>query len=491
MAKQVQTGVFNLIDGRKVFGSLLIAGKSSHAGLFDDQQFPPVPGGYEYLTGLLHDGQCVTLIDCVLQGVSRKGVARDDLKCSASLFPNTVVTGPCCVPRHDPCVSEVKVFLNDAHSVFYDFDAFSGVLDPEPFIPLLKKDKERIRPLEVGPRPIIGYFSGKFEIVSVDCPLGRISARHRVSETMAGPRGLRLNSQLEVSLRFQEPLAFKNALERKHALIRFFELIIGREQLLLSVELRLEGQREWEPSLKVAEAYAPEIDESSEHDAEAPAPRDVLLCTVDGVEDFRRVAVAYFEKDDERLDARSRFAGNIRMGRLYTIDRIVSAANMFDIFPDSAYPDRVDISEQLESARRVARENFRVLPQSIERDSILGALGRMGELSLKRKVLHRLQVSGLQLHFQGIDAVLKEAVNCRNHYVHGSKGQIDYTQNLDVVVFLCKALEFLFGVSDLVDCGWSFDRWVEGHPQESHPFGEFRLGYQEHFHMFEELFNRG
>lgn len=487
MKSETQTGVFNLVDDRRVFGCLTIAGEDSEVTLFADQQFPPVPEGYRYLTGDLHNGECVTLINCVLEKITYKSISKNEFKCSASVFPNTIATGPRHVPIEVKCVNEITVALKDAHSVFYDFDAFSTIIDPKPFSDLIKQDKERIRPIEVGEHPIIGYFSGRFEIASVHCALGEINARHRVSEKMGGPRGWGLNSQIVVSLRFHECLTFKDAMQRQHALIRFFELIIGREQSILSVEIRLDGQINSEPSLKIIEAYAPRSKFSDEDDSRSPAPCDVLLCTADGPEEFCQVAARYFEFDDERLDARSRFTENLRQGRSYTIDRIVSAANIFDIFPDSAYPDRIDLSNEVKRAREVARQEFKALPISIERDSVLQAIGRMGELSLKRKVLYRLQVAKLQNHFEGIDSVLKEAINCRNHYVHGSRGRIDYAKNFDVVIFFTNALEFVFGVSDLVDCGWSFEGWVKDSPQESHPFGEFRLRYRDCFKIFEDL----
>jgi hypothetical protein len=56
-----------------------------------------------------------------------------------------------------------------------------------------------------------------------------------------------------------------------------------------------------------------------------------------------------------------------------------------------------------------------------------------------------------------------------------------------MTIFLTDALEFTFGVADLVDCGWSFDRWAAGHPQSDHPFGAFRLAYRERYKVFADL----
>ena len=60
----------------------------------------------------------------------------------------------------------------------------------------------------------------------------------------------------------------------------------------------------------------------------------------------------------------------------------------------------------------------------------------IGSLAIQKKVLARLEASGVLSSFPGLDDVLKEAVNCRNHYVHGSPGKIDYARNPDITIFL-------------------------------------------------------
>jgi hypothetical protein len=483
-------GTFGLVDDRTVFGSLLMAGRNSRLSLFDDQKFPPVPEAYRYLVGEIHDGNLATLFDCVLQSVTNSRVKENQVKSSASFFPNTVIIGPRHVPREGACVSEVSVLFKDAHSVFYDFDAFSTVLRPEPFVPLLEEDKARIRSVQIGKNPIIGYFNGRYEIAKFSSVFGQLSARHRVSETMGGPAGWRLDGQVAVSLELDEPLNFKDAMRRVHALIRFFELIIGRQQVLRGVEIRLQGQSQSEGSLRVVEAYALHAKTARYRESGSPGPCDVLLCTSEGSAEFCSVAKNYFDNDESRLDSRVRLAENIRRNS-YTVDRLVSAANMFDILPKLCYPAAIPLSDETIKARDDARNIFKTLPISIERDSVLNALGRMGDMTLKRKVLARLDSSGILSNFPGLDDVLKEAVNCRNHYVHGSPGKIDYAKNSQMTIFLTDALEFVFGIADLVDCGWSFDRWAARHPQSDHPFGAFRLAYREKYKYFSELMDQG
>ena len=152
---------------------------------------------------------------------------------------------------------------------------------------------------------------------------------------------------------------------------------------------------------------------------------------------------------------------------------------MFDILPDSAVPVSVSLTQELTDAKKASRDLFRKLPQSAERESILNALGRLGTSTLKHKVRHRAKVilDRIPATFPELELVLDEAVRCRNYFVHGTKGKIDYGDEFDQVIFFTEALEFVFAASDLVECGWDIDAWSKQSSTVSHPFDRFRLDY--------------
>jgi hypothetical protein len=482
------TGTFKLADGRTVFGSLRVCGKESKITLFDDIEFFQFPEYYAYLTGDLHDGRLVTLFDCTLERTERRSTSADRMKYSAQLFPHFVAIGHQHIPSSEPCIAQVSFAMKDASSVFYDFDAFSTVLDPEPFVPLLVNDKAKIRPVEIGDDPIIGYFTGKFDIAVVETPLGEIKAHHQINQTLGGPRGIRIDNKVMVTLTVARPLTFEESLNRLSVLLRFFELIIGCEQPLTDLNVRLFGQDETSSSIKIYRSFGPDSHKAVDPEKrQSPGPRDVLVTIVESSEQYATVLKNYLASDGDRHDSRARLRSALNIGRRYTIDRAIAAANLFDIFPKSAYPAKENLSKELEDAKAEARKLFKALPDSFERSTILGAIGRIGELSLKHKVRHRVTSTGLDKHFPQLMDVLEEAVNCRNHYVHGSPGKIDYSANFPVVCFFTDALEFAFGASDLIDSGWDFLNWTKGLPQFEHPFGAFRLSYKERLENFNKL----
>jgi hypothetical protein len=143
-------------------------------------------------------------------------------------------------------------------------------------------------------------------------------------------------------------------------------------------------------------------------------------------------------------------------------------------------PPNVVLSDELRAAKESALELFRPLPDSPERNSVLGALGRMGKSSLKQKIRHRAQivVDATNDRIKEITTITDEAVNCRNHYVHGSDARFDYSAATGMLEFFTDALELVFAASDLIDGGWDLKAWSDKGSTMSHPFGRFLVGYR-------------
>ena len=120
---------------------------------------------------------------------------------------------------------------------------------------------------------------------------------------------------------------------------------------------------------------------------------------------------------------------------------------------------------------------------------MLGALGRIGKATLKRKVRSRAKlitdIVGDQ--FPDLDVVVDQAVDCRNYYVHGSVAKIDYIKQVDQVQFFTDTLEFVFAASDLVESGWDITAWSKQGSTLSHPFGQYRINYKQQLSELKKL----
>ncbi|RRI02299.1 hypothetical protein EH240_12590 [Mesorhizobium tamadayense] len=91
-------------------------------------------------------------------------------------------------------------------------------------------------------------------------------------------------------------------------------------------------------------------------------------------------------------------------------------------------------------------------------------------------------IEALDDKFPELTWVLDEAVNCRNHYVHGTLGKVDYAANFqDSAGFFTKSLEFVFAASDWIEAGWDIKAWAARSSSLTHPFFEYKPGGSQGF----------
>jgi ApeA N-terminal domain 1 len=484
-----QFGKFLIAPDREVFGELRIAGAESSLYVTDDAFFQLEPFAQACITGILRDLTKVTLIQCLLiEGTGT--VSRDGQRCYDSrLFPHYVLEGRRHISPTDKSISSIRLVLEDAASLFYDFDAFGTVINPAPYIEQIVAANNLTRSIPIGSFPQIAYFTGKLDILQASTSLGKIHVRHNPSWDTGGPRGVRIENVISVELEPDGEVTFDQAIERMHRLLGFLELIIGREQTLRSFVVFVAGGEHPEP-LSVHWSHRPIRALSAAGDMKAPQPADLLLDPIQRQEEFIKVMRNWFDKDVEKQDARQRFRASFVSQRSYSIDRLVGAANLFDLLPESASAKDTQLSDEVNLATLGCRSIFKKLTKSYERDSVLSALGRVGKASLKHKTKHRAQyvLGAIRERFSDLVFVLDSAVDCRNHYVHGAISKIDYSSNFGMVIFFTDTLEFVFGASELVEAGWDICAFVEKGTTMSHPYGAYFANYQLNLKALKKLF---
>jgi hypothetical protein len=79
----------------------------------------------------------------------------------AKVFPHFVILGNRHLHPADPTISRVEFLIDDANTLFYDFEAFGWLLDARPYIHQIANADLTDRPIAIGPNPQIFYFSGK------------------------------------------------------------------------------------------------------------------------------------------------------------------------------------------------------------------------------------------------------------------------------------------------------------------------------------------
>ncbi len=166
-------------------------------------------------------------------------------------------------------------------------------------------------------------------------------------------------------------------------------------------------------------------------------------------------------------------------GNYYDADRLIAAANMFDILPAEAVPLPTALPDGLAESRAECLAILKKHPPSQDRDSAISAIKRMGKPSLPKKILCRTAM--VEKHFKPkfgeLSYVVKLAVLCRNYFVHGGSDDFNFSIVEPFMSFLTDALEFVFAASDLIEAGWDAAHWNREAHGTGHTFARFRAAY--------------
>jgi hypothetical protein len=481
LRKSKNAGQFTLGVGREIYGELTVAGAESLLHLYDRQEFETHAGLHQHITGILHDLTKVSLFNCLAPLVPGYGRTADDKYHFADVFPHFVISGDRFLAPDEKAISKLHFVVDDATTLFYDFDAFGILLDSQSFIHQIVAANSKVagRTIETGPAPQILYFTGKSEIFATDTVIGRVSAAHNpVPMTLGGPDGVCLANRIVLTIEFPAHVVFDQSIRHLATMLRFLETLAGRPQNLTCIKVTVESAHQTPVTLDVYWSMQPK--RLPRPGAKGPHPADVLLDPIRRRDEFCRVLAGWLERDDSWRDARSRFSNCLAKEHFYDIDRLIGAANMFDILPPTAVPSDEVVPKELEDAKEASAKAFRKLPRTAERDSVLNALGRVGKATLKHKVRHRADIilKAMGSGFSDLKLVTDEAVNCRNFYVHGGDASFDYNGNFDAVTFFTQTLEFVFAASDLIEAGWDIQAWCKTWSSMSNSFARYKVDYR-------------
>lgn len=381
-------GKFSLSNGSQVFGELRLKGHNTllqlrHEGVDHPSKVQPV------VHGQLHDLSKVSCLKCVCSGWGHSWRKDEGAYHHAEVFPHFVTVGSQHLQPEQPSIKAVHFTVSDLSSIFYDFDAFGHVIDSKQLIETIVKSNNVDRTIPVGDIPQIAYFTGKCEIIAVDTVIGRISVNHCPSFSMGGPNGVFIKNRMMVTVTPVMPVAFDDCIERTMAVIRFLTLLAGRKQGIKSVYLDIADESDQlRAPLHLSWSFAPQGYKKKDKTVEAPHPNDIPLDAVSRPDEFTTVLKDWVVRDSTWRVARTRYNECLRKGNSYDTNRLIAAANMFDLLPKEAVPIAPEMPAELVEAQTQCSTIFKKL-RGIERDSVMIALGRMGKPSLTKKVLHR------------------------------------------------------------------------------------------------------
>ncbi len=466
-----QVAQFDIGLGEKAIGELVVEGKDATLTLSSGRELDASQFALA-ISGKGGDGKLVSCVRCIPKGQS---VAFDDDGSEyhvLRLFPHYVASGSRPLVPGVPVFTAIEFGTNDLADICFA-PGSSGALWQRDDVMRQIVGGDKV----VHNGAVAVYFNGPIDIVDAETVVGRVRIRQipRASTGLSG--GIGVSYQFLVRIDFGGSLEFYEAERRMHVVRRFLSIVAGRSQVARTFGLRhIEDKAEFlEPSSVVIACMSTVADAPSR----ALNWWDLPLHPAARAEEFAEVMVRWLQRDADRLHARVSFHEGFAASYKYTVGRLVAAANMFDLLPDEDAPVDVDVAPELAAAIDQAKLIMKALPDSPQRNSVLDAFGRVKKASLTGKVLHRVEVlrSSLGPKLPEVEAVLKFAVRCRNHFVHGSPIAVSAEALFPLIPFLTDVLEFVFVTSDLIESGWDAKRWASDPTSQSHPLSQFLVGY--------------
>ena len=481
-----QHGTFSVPPDQQANGSLTLAGRESNLQLWSDCPLDIYTDAT--ITGVLDNLTKVSLIGCNVRNEGHVGKGAQ-IRYKYLISPQCILFGGRHTSKSDRVVREISFVLEHAAALFHDSDAYGTIFNNSVATAMVANVHNPKLPTEVEDSNWISYYTGKKSVFITDTVIGRVSANHTPVFTMGNDHDHGLEKVTELSIKFDEPLTVIESLHRMGRVLQFFDLVVGCTQNVSSISVHT-GFDDPSHSLEMyAIGYAGKHSSRQERQRGRILRTTVLIHPVYDSREFANVLRAWLERDGEWRTARIRLAHDWGK-RLYPYNRMIAAANVFDLLPNGVYGSKPALASELSVAVDASNKIFRSLPQSEERDDILGYLGRVGGWRLKRKIFSRAKIicDSIGQVLPDFGTVIGEAVNLRNHYVHGSPTRIRSDQRLRLLLFLTNSLEFIFFASDFIDAGWNIADWCnEGRPI-GHPFHYYLIHYNEDLKMLKDAF---
>ena len=446
MKKRTFRGVFD-VNGRKVPGILVLNGRKSKFELWSDQPFSIHERAVH---GTTNEAKGVSVLDCLptpagstLVPAQGRSAHNADVR-----FHLAIVGDGQHLQAEDESIVAIRFEFDEMKRVarLSSHVPYGFVRDPDPrIVDSLKQYKPEYASDIENPSAIIYFGEDPTVLPRTSLEIGTVSVTRGLMGRLSGD--VALNDKSSVTIEFQDPVTIHVALGRMRTLRSFFTLVIGHLPTVQVADIATlwneatDGIRRPKFDLQVysttervlrKEFLKKRISGQCLLDCGSQERKDELTTVMH--EWFRR------NSDPNRRDANWQFFNCFRR-HVYSVNRTIAAANLFDLLPRGDWPH-----PKMKDLKKKVRAKADVL------------LGELGNQDLPR--LHE---------------VTDHAIDCRNHYVHGTAAKLNYEHAL---VFLTNTLEFVYGVSQLIECGWNSECLRRMHPAD-HPFSGYLGNYAE------------
>ncbi len=462
--------LFDVGKGRRIAGHL----KLKRGDLFDnnvvsivDDQFLHIDNGGS-LHGISTAGR-VSLLDCVRGGpLGTTGwgdfaIHHGDVSFRYALF------GRQHIAIDEKCIRGIQFTLEGVESSVFVHDKserFGYLHDPNQEIldAIKRKRPDYLKGNFVKGKAMVSYFTGDWDFLPrFDTVLGTV----RIERSMqVGPFGTIGATQQHIVVDFDDnPTTLVDAWKKMREIRQFFGWMMGyapawKDVLVFTSRLNKKGVRA--DTDGHIEVFGPN---EWKEVPEGTRQRGTLIDASQHPSHFTTVMEKWLERNENarRKSANARFFSCFPgTSSRFIEDGIVSAANTFDLLPDEDKPGAEPLPENvLDILRDASKKAKCCMSPGAKRDDVLNALGLIRKTRRLRHIVeHRAEIVLNRFGGHGLaqlTEVIGLAVKCRNYYTHGpgdlNPNNVDYT-DVELLLFLTDTLEFIYGASELLICGW-------------------------------------
>ena len=482
--------LFDAGEGRGIAGQLkLKRGDLLNSNVLSiaHDQFVHVPDGGS-LHGASEAGK-VSVLDCIRGGLLGSTSWDDFTMHHGDVSFRYALFGKRHLGIDENCVRGIHFTLEGAESSVFARDKpkkFGYLRDPDAAVldAIERTRPEHLKNDFVKRGAMVSYFTGDWDVLPrFETVLGTVYVGMSMRVDLYG-RILEDTPRITVDFR-DNPTTLEGALGKMREIRQFFSWMMGyapgwKDVRVSTSRLDEDGyQSSTDGSLEV---FGPiewrELPEGAKR-------RGTLIDASHDPDHFMEVMGKWLERNNDlnRRSANARFFGCLPgISNRVIEDGIVSAANTFDLLPNEDKPKAEPLSQDMLKILADARDKTKscTAPET-QKNDILQTLGLIRRnRQLRHIVEHRAKI--VLDHFgenrlKQLDRIIGLAVKCRNYYTHGpgelGPGDVDYTAS-DVVLFLTETLEFIYGASELLLCGWEPARSAG---DDWHPLGGYINSY--------------
>ena len=482
--------LFNIGEERQITGQV----KLKRGNLLDSNVVSIADDEFVNIAdrGSLHgisEAGMVSVLDCVKGGILGSTSWADFLMYHGKVSFRYATFGEQHLEYDQECVRRIQFTLEGVESSIFMHDKierFGHLYNPDEAIldAIEMKRPKHLKGKFVKGKAMVSYFTGDWDFLPrSETVLGAVHVGRMMQIDFFGRR---MEDTPRITVDFDDdPTTLEGAWEKMREIRQFLAWMMGyvpawKNVVVFTSRLaedgfpadpdgRLEvfGPNEWTKVPKGARECGTLIDASRHPDH------------------FMEVMQKWLKRnsDARRKSANARFFGCLpSMASRGVEDGIVSAANTFDLLPSEDKPKFPPLPDNIEKVLKDASRKIRsYMDAGTQREDILNALGRLRKNKRLRSIVeHRAEV--VLDHFgrdrlRQLRDVIRLSVTCRNYYTHGpddlNSDDVDYA-DFDTVLFLTETLEFIYGASELLICGWDPARSLR---DESHPLGGYVGSY--------------